>query len=110
VSGGAPASRAPLAGRVALVTGVSRRVGIGMAVARRLAGLGAGLFVTSWTAHDREQPWGLIRAASTRSWTSSGRWGQPDDAARLVGWLCTDDALWVTGQVINSEGGFRPFR
>jgi 3-oxoacyl-[acyl-carrier protein] reductase len=36
-----------------------------------------------------------------------GRWGQPEDAARLIAWLCTDDAQWVTGQVINSEGGFR---
>jgi 3-oxoacyl-[acyl-carrier protein] reductase len=36
-----------------------------------------------------------------------GRWGEPDDAARLVAWLCTDDAAWVTGQVIDSEGGFR---
>jgi 3-oxoacyl-[acyl-carrier protein] reductase len=35
-----------------------------------------------------------------------GRWGQPDDAARLVGWLCTDDAGWVTGQVLTSDGGF----
>jgi 3-oxoacyl-[acyl-carrier protein] reductase len=34
-----------------------------------------------------------------------GRWGKPDDAARLVGWLCTDDAGWITGQVINSTGG-----
>ena len=48
----------PLAGRVAIVTGVSRRVGIGLAVARRLAALGADLLVTSWTAHDRDQPWG----------------------------------------------------
>ncbi|HEX7306110.1 SDR family oxidoreductase [Lentzea sp.] len=37
----------------------------------------------------------------------SGRWGLPDDAARLISWLCTDDAGWITGQVINSEGGFR---
>jgi 3-oxoacyl-[acyl-carrier protein] reductase len=37
----------------------------------------------------------------------SGRWGQPRDAARAIGWLCTDDASWITGQVINSEGGFR---
>jgi 3-oxoacyl-[acyl-carrier protein] reductase len=268
----------PLAGRVALVTGVSRRAGIGMAVARRLAGLGADLFVTSWTAHDREQPWGadpggvdavlaelaaavaptagasgpaagrvehlaadfldpeapaqVVAAAvaafgqvdvlvcnharssagglgeltaaeldasfavNTRAvlllvqafaaqhdgrpggravlFTSgqhlgpmpgelayatskgalveitasladtladrgitvntvnpgptdtayvdqatrqrvagmfpAGRWGTPDDAARLVAWLCTDDAAWITGQVINSEGGFRRFR
>jgi 3-oxoacyl-[acyl-carrier protein] reductase len=37
----------------------------------------------------------------------AGRWGQPRDAANLIGWLCTDEAGWVTGQVINSEGGFR---
>ena len=273
-----PAAGRPLAGRVALVTGVSRRVGIGLAVARRLAALGAGLFVTSWTAHDREQPWGadpggldavlaelaaavaptagasgpaagrvehlaadfldpeaparVVAAAvaafghvdvlvcnharssagglgeltaaeldasfavNTRAvlllvqafaaqhdgrpggravlFTSgqhlgpmpgelayatskgalveitasladtladrgitvntvnpgptdtayvdqatrqrvagmfpAGRWGIPDDAARLVAWLCTDDAAWITGQIINSEGGFRRFR
>ncbi|HYP42152.1 MAG TPA: SDR family oxidoreductase [Chloroflexia bacterium] len=34
-----------------------------------------------------------------------GRWGQPEDAARLVAWLATDDACWITGQVINSTGG-----
>jgi 3-oxoacyl-[acyl-carrier protein] reductase len=265
----------PLSGRVALVTGVSRRVGIGLAVARRLAGLGADLLVTSWTQHDREQPWGAdpggmdavlaelgaavadpagsgppgrvehlaadfldpeaparVMAAAVEAFghvdvlvcnharssagglgevtaaeldasfavntravlllvqafvaqhdgrpggrvvlftsgqhlgpmsgelayaTSkaalagitpsladpladrgitlntvnpgptdtdyvdeatrrrvagrfpAGRWGTPDDAARLVAWLCSDDAAWVTGQVINSEGGFRRF-
>ena len=268
-----PSPSRPLAGRVAIVTGVSRRVGIGLAVARRLAALGAGLFVTSWAVHDREQPWGadpggvaavlaelgsgdasspavgrvehleadfldpeapdrvmaaaveafghvdilvcnharsslgglgqltaaeldatfavntravlllvqafaaqhdgrpagrvvlftsgqhlgpmpgeLAYAASkgalvevtasladtladrgitvntinpgptdtgyvdqaTRERVATmfpaGRWGAPDDAARLVAWLCTDDAAWVTGQVVNSEGGFRRFR
>ena len=264
-----PSAGRPLAGRVALVTGVSRRVGIGMAVARHLAGLGADLFVTSWTAHDRDQPWGadpggmdvvlaelgaaqgarrvehlevdfldpeapgrvlaaaveayghvdvlvcnharssagglgeltaaeldasfavntravllLVQAfaaqhdgrpggrvvlftsgqqlgpmagelayatskaalagitpslaetladrgvtvntvnpgptdtdyvdQATRARVAerfpAGRWGTPDDAARLVAWLCTDDAAWITGQVINSEGGFRRFR
>jgi 3-oxoacyl-[acyl-carrier protein] reductase len=265
----------PLAGRVAIVTGVSRRVGIGMAVASRLAALGAGLFVTSWTAHDREQPWGADPGGMDRTATAApaagpthadraagrvehleadfldteapervmaaaveafghvdmlvcnharssegglgrltaaeldasfavntravlllvqafaaqhdgraggrvvlftsgqhlgpmpgevayatskgalvgitltladlladqgitvntinpgptdtdyvdqptrervaamfpaGRWGTPDDAARLVAWLCTDDAAWITGQVIDSEGGFRRYR
>ena len=37
----------------------------------------------------------------------AGRWGTPDDAAKLVGWLASDDAGWINGQVINSEGGFR---
>ena len=35
-----------------------------------------------------------------------GRWGLPDDAARLVAWLVSEDGRWVTGQVIHSEGGF----
>jgi 3-oxoacyl-[acyl-carrier protein] reductase len=238
------ATHRPLAGRVAVVTGVSRRIGIGLAVARRLADLGADLFVTSWTAHDQEQPWGadpggmeavlaervldaavaayghvdvlvcnharssegdlaevtaaeldaafavntravllLVKAFAARHdgrpggrvvlFTSgqqlgpmnnelayatskaalagitltladtladkgitvntvnpgptdtgyaspqivervarlfpAGRWGTPEDAARLVTWLCTDDAAWITGQVINSEGGFRRY-
>ncbi|MDN3352403.1 SDR family oxidoreductase [Actinomadura sp. DC4] len=258
----------PLRGRVALVTGVSRRAGIGYAIARRLAALGAGLFLHHHVPHDREQPWGadpggldavvsgvsealtegaelhhqgldlaapdapdrLVEAAAgafghvdvlvcnharsggdgalealdaamldthwavnTRSvillaqafaarhdgrpggrvifLTSgqnlgpmrdevayatakgalaaitptladhladraitlntvnpgpvdtgyappgvleevrrrfpAGRWGVPDDPARLIAWLTTDDAAWITGQVINTEGGFR---
>ena len=35
-----------------------------------------------------------------------GRWGRPEDAARLVSWLCSDDADWVTGQTIASDGGW----
>ena len=42
----------------------------------------------------------LIRAANPQ-----GRWGKPEDAARLIGWLATDDAQWITGQTINSNGG-----
>lgn len=36
-----------------------------------------------------------------------GGQGTPDDPARLIAWLATDEAGWITGQVINSEGGFR---
>ncbi|GHI09368.1 3-ketoacyl-ACP reductase [Streptomyces cellostaticus] len=36
----------------------------------------------------------------------AGRWGVPDDPARLIAWLATDEAGWVTGEVVNSEGGF----
>lgn len=39
-----------------------------------------------------------------------GRYGEPDDPARLISWLCTDEAYWITGQVIDSEGGFARYR
>lgn len=41
-----------------LVTGVSRRAGIGCAVARRLIAQGERVAVASWPAHDEQQPWG----------------------------------------------------
>ncbi|BDS11588.1 SDR family oxidoreductase [Aureispira anguillae] len=37
----------------------------------------------------------------------SGRWGMPKDAARLVHFLHSDYARWITGQTIASEGGFQ---
>jgi 3-oxoacyl-[acyl-carrier protein] reductase len=43
---------------VAIITGVGRRIGIGTAIARRLAAAGADLLLQSWPAHDVEQPWG----------------------------------------------------
>ncbi len=48
----------PLTGRVALVTGVSRRIGIGFAIAKRLAQQGADVFIQSWAPFDATQPWG----------------------------------------------------
>ena len=34
-----------------------------------------------------------------------GRVGQPEDAARLIAFLASDAAEWITGQVIHSRGG-----
>jgi len=35
-----------------------------------------------------------------------GRIGTPEDAARLIRFLASEEAEWITGQVIHSEGGF----
>ncbi|HLU33965.1 MAG TPA: SDR family oxidoreductase [Natronosporangium sp.] len=35
-----------------------------------------------------------------------GRWGTPTDTARLVAWLLSDEADWITGQTIASDGGW----
>ncbi|MGY1664888.1 SDR family oxidoreductase [Geodermatophilus sp. SYSU D00696] len=34
------------------------------------------------------------------------RWSTPTDTARLVAWLVSDEAEWITGQVIASDGGW----
>ena len=44
----------PLQGRIALVTGVGRRVGIGAAICREIAKLGGGVFFTYWHQYDKE--------------------------------------------------------
>ncbi|MEU2579289.1 SDR family oxidoreductase [Micrococcus luteus] len=36
----------------------------------------------------------------------SGRLGRPEDAAKLITFLASDDSYWITGQTIRSEGGF----
>lgn len=36
----------------------------------------------------------------------SGRVGQPEDAARLVAFLASEEGAWISGQVLHSEGGF----
>jgi len=35
-----------------------------------------------------------------------GRIGQPEDAARLIAFLASEDSGWITGQIIRSTGGF----
>jgi len=34
------------------------------------------------------------------------RWGRPEDTVELVAWLVSDAAGWVTGQTIDSDGGW----
>jgi 3-oxoacyl-[acyl-carrier protein] reductase len=86
----------PLAGRAALVTGVSRRRGIGYAIACRLAELGAGVFIHHHAVHDADQPWGsddldAVRAGIRERLLPSARFGDvgedladPDAPARVA--------------------------
>jgi 3-oxoacyl-[acyl-carrier protein] reductase len=46
----------------------------------------------------------LKRELSTKF--PAGRVGEPEDAARLVAFLAGEEARWITGQIIHSEGGF----
>jgi 3-oxoacyl-[acyl-carrier protein] reductase len=85
----------PLAGRVALVTGASRRIAIGAAIARRLVGDGAAVLVHSWSPHDVEQAWGAdeggaqalvdeLRADGRRAELIQADFADPDAPAAVV--------------------------
>jgi 3-oxoacyl-[acyl-carrier protein] reductase len=65
-----------------------------------------GITVNTVNPGPTDTGWGLADRDPTRA-MPFGRWGRPADAARLIAWLCSDDAAWITGQTIDSEGGFR---
>ena len=47
----------------------------------------------------------LIRNWHTRGWTPMRRLGTPEDIGNVVALLCSEQAAWITGQVIHADGG-----
>ena len=47
----------------------------------------------------------LIRNWHIRGWTPMGRLGTPEDVGNVVNLFCSEDAGWITGQVIYADGG-----
>jgi 3-oxoacyl-[acyl-carrier protein] reductase len=85
----------PLQGRVVVITGASRRIGIGAALARRAVADGAGVLLHTWSPHDAEQPWGAdaggteallaeLRAAGGRVEHVALDLADPDAPAQLI--------------------------
>jgi 3-oxoacyl-[acyl-carrier protein] reductase len=84
-----------LAGRVAIVTGVSRRAGIAYTLADRLHRLGATVHATGWPAHDAEMPWGADETGASESWPIERRdLDDPAAPGRLI-----DDVIAEHGAV-----------
>jgi len=47
----------------------------------------------------------LIRNWHSRGWTPMGRLGTPADIGNVAALLCSEEAGWITGQVIYADGG-----
>jgi enoyl-[acyl-carrier protein] reductase III len=52
-----------------------------------------------------EQAQQLIRTWHVRGWTPMGRLGTPADVGDVVALFCSEQARWITGQVIYADGG-----
>lgn len=46
------------------------------------------------------------RSSAIMSRIALGRWGQPEDVAKVVGFLLSEDAQYVTGVILPVDGGY----
>ena len=113
----------PLAGKVAVVTGVTRRAGLGAAVARELVEGGAAVFVTHFRRYDQRQAWGvadgepesILRALGARAAGIELDLGTPSAPADLfdrasarfgpVDILVNNAAHWEPGDIAHVSAG-----
>ncbi len=90
----APTIPYSLENQVAVVTGASRKIGIGAAIARELAAGGANVFITYYRPYDQTMPWGVQAQEPDELLSELGSIGvqasgmeldlsQPDAAVRL---------------------------
>lgn len=103
----------PMRGEVAYVTSKAALAGATATVAAELLDLGivlntinpgpvnTGYLDAETTDRDLSELEAIVRA------TPFGRYGRPEDPARLIGWLATDAGVWVVGQVLTTDGGMR---
>lgn len=82
------------------IMGYSRSLAVSLAPEVRVNCIAPGWIKTAWgeTASDVWQE-RVLRE------TPMHRWGLPEDIAKLARFLASDDASYITGQVINCNGG-----
>src|SRR5262249_53477995 len=82
------------------IMGFTRSLAVSLAPVVRVNCIAPGWIKTAWgeTASDAWQQ-------RVRRETPLQRWGQPEDVARLARFLASDAASYLTGQVINCNGG-----
>ncbi|WP_245575531.1 SDR family oxidoreductase [Alkalicoccus chagannorensis] len=98
-------SQGPMPGEVAYAASKAAIAGVTLTLSDELAPRG----ITVNTVNPGPVDTGYLSDAAwqeVRSRFPFGRFGKPEDPARLLAWLMTEESRWITGQVIHSEGGF----
>jgi 3-oxoacyl-[acyl-carrier protein] reductase len=98
--------RGPMPGELPYIASKAAISGLVLSLSDHLAGRGITVNAVNPGPTDTGWPPDDVRARVEAA-MPRGRWGTPKDAARLVAWLASEESAWVTGQVIDSDGGFR---
>jgi 3-oxoacyl-[acyl-carrier protein] reductase len=79
--------------------------GASRSLARELASRGITVNVVAPGVIEGQMADGAFDAAQVKAMVPAGRAGRPDEVAALVGFLVSDDAGYINGQVIGINGG-----
>jgi len=82
------------------IMGFTRSLAVSVAPAVRVNCIAPGWIRTAW-GDGASQDW----QDRVRRETPMERWGTPEDIAKLARFLVSDEASYITGQVINANGG-----
>ena len=82
------------------VMGFTRSLAVSLAPEVRVNCIAPGWIRTAWG--DQASP---VWQERVKRETPLARWGEPEDIARLARFLVSGDASYITGQVINANGG-----
>jgi len=95
------------AGQAAYAATKAGLIGLTKSVARELASRNVRVNAVSPGYIDTDMTAALPEAAKQRmaEMIPLGRLGSPDDVAAAVAWLCSDQASYVTGEVLRVNGG-----
>lgn len=82
------------------IMGLTRSLAVSLAPQVRVNCIAPGWIKTAWG-----ETAGAIWQERVLRETPLKRWGTPEDIARLARFLVSDDASYITGQIINANGG-----
>jgi 3-oxoacyl-[acyl-carrier protein] reductase len=89
----------------AAVDAITRSLALELGPRVRVVSIAPGFVVTEGTEEKGLAGSDFEKMASSR--TPLGRSGKPDDIAKVAVFLASDDAGWITGEVIPAGGGIR---
>ncbi len=98
--------REPMPGEIPYVVSKAAVQGITTTLAAALAPLGATVNTVNPGPNDTGYATEDVRNWVAAQMPLAGRWGAPEDTAELVSFLVSEQAGWITGQTIDSDGGW----